>query len=259
MLGLLVLVVSTRSCAVQEPERIGRRALSSAAGLRIFASPSAYGRFPPAAAVRTLAEDVRRTRTRAGGARARARRDAGGERRDRPRRRRGGHRQDPARVRAREPRPRAQGSRSSSGARSISSARSCPTSRSSRRCVRSESFGGSTRRPRARSCGCSRRRSRCSPTARPPRPCCSCSRICTGPTRRRSTSSSSSRTTSTTGRCCCSRPTARTSPRRPSAMRRLADGVRRSGAALVLELGPLAHDELAALLAARADAPVPAR
>ena len=41
-------------------------------------------------------------------------------------------------------------------------------------------------------------------------------------------------------------------------MRRLADGVRRSGSALVLELGPLEHDELTALLAARADAPLPA-
>jgi len=45
----------------------------------------------------------------------------------------------------------------------------------------------------------------------------------------------------------------------PSAerMRRLADGVRRSGSALVLELGPLQHEELTALLAARADAPLP--
>jgi DNA-binding CsgD family transcriptional regulator/tetratricopeptide (TPR) repeat protein len=41
-------------------------------------------------------------------------------------------------------------------------------------------------------------------------------------------------------------------------MRRLADGVRRSGAALVLELGPLERDELTALLAAHAGAPVPA-
>ncbi len=38
-------------------------------------------------------------------------------------------------------------------------------------------------------------------------------------------------------------------------MRRLADGVRRSGSALVLELGPLEHEELTALLAAHADAP----
>jgi DNA-binding CsgD family transcriptional regulator/tetratricopeptide (TPR) repeat protein len=38
-------------------------------------------------------------------------------------------------------------------------------------------------------------------------------------------------------------------------MRRLAERVRRSGSALVLELGPLQRDELAALLAARADAP----
>ena len=36
-------------------------------------------------------------------------------------------------------------------------------------------------------------------------------------------------------------------------MRRLADGVRRSGSGVVLELGPLADDELTALLAARAE------
>jgi DNA-binding CsgD family transcriptional regulator/tetratricopeptide (TPR) repeat protein len=40
-------------------------------------------------------------------------------------------------------------------------------------------------------------------------------------------------------------------------VRRLADGVRRSSAALVLELGPLDREELAALLEARADAPPP--
>ncbi len=38
-------------------------------------------------------------------------------------------------------------------------------------------------------------------------------------------------------------------------MRHLADRVRRSGRALLLELGPLAHEELTELLAARADAP----
>ena len=41
-------------------------------------------------------------------------------------------------------------------------------------------------------------------------------------------------------------------------MLRLADGVRRSGSALVLELGPLGRDELAALLAVRAGACLPA-
>ena len=41
-------------------------------------------------------------------------------------------------------------------------------------------------------------------------------------------------------------------------VRRLADGVRRSGAALVLELPPLERDELRALLAAHADALLPA-
>ena len=39
---------------------------------------------------------------------------------------------------------------------------------------------------------------------------------------------------------------------------RLADGVRRSGSAMVLELGPLEHEELAALLAARTNSAVPA-
>jgi DNA-binding CsgD family transcriptional regulator len=41
-------------------------------------------------------------------------------------------------------------------------------------------------------------------------------------------------------------------------MRRFADSVRRSGSASLVELGPLEHDDLAALLAARADGPVPA-
>ena len=41
-------------------------------------------------------------------------------------------------------------------------------------------------------------------------------------------------------------------------MRRLADGVRRSGTALAVELGPLQDDEVAALLEARAGAPPPA-
>jgi DNA-binding CsgD family transcriptional regulator len=40
-------------------------------------------------------------------------------------------------------------------------------------------------------------------------------------------------------------------------MRRLSDGVLRSGSAIVLELGPLAHDELTELLAARADGSLP--
>jgi DNA-binding CsgD family transcriptional regulator len=41
-------------------------------------------------------------------------------------------------------------------------------------------------------------------------------------------------------------------------MRRLAEGVRRSGSALLLELGPLRREELAALLEARADVRLPA-
>ena len=41
-------------------------------------------------------------------------------------------------------------------------------------------------------------------------------------------------------------------PASAARVRRLADGVRRSGSALVLELGPLGREELAALLAGRA-------
>jgi DNA-binding CsgD family transcriptional regulator/tetratricopeptide (TPR) repeat protein len=41
-------------------------------------------------------------------------------------------------------------------------------------------------------------------------------------------------------------------------VRRLANGVRRSGSSLALDLGPLDDDELTALLAARADGPLPA-
>jgi DNA-binding CsgD family transcriptional regulator len=47
-------------------------------------------------------------------------------------------------------------------------------------------------------------------------------------------------------------------PASAARVRRLADGVRRSGSALVLELAPLGQEELTALLAARADAPLPA-
>jgi DNA-binding CsgD family transcriptional regulator/tetratricopeptide (TPR) repeat protein len=47
-------------------------------------------------------------------------------------------------------------------------------------------------------------------------------------------------------------------PTSASRVRRLADGVRRSGSALVLGLGPLEREELTALLAARAGRPLPA-
>ena len=47
-------------------------------------------------------------------------------------------------------------------------------------------------------------------------------------------------------------------PSSAARVRRLADGVRRSGSALVLELGPLEQEDLTALLAAHAGAPPPA-
>ena len=107
---------------------------------------------------------------------------------------------------------------------------------------------------RHRSCGCSSGRLRCSPIARQPRRCCWCSRICTGRTHRRSISSVflahnlGDRRVLLLGTFRADEP--------PSAerVRRLVDGVRRSGSAVALELGPLEPDELAALLAAQADA-----
>ena len=157
---------------------------------------------------------VRRARTRARGARARARRNAGGDGCEpswSPGTRASAR---PGSPPSSPDVPAMPGSRSCSAARSISSARSCRTSRSPRRCVRSGSPGRPAGRRPARSCGCSRRRWRCSPGAPLLHRCCSCSRICTGPIPRRSIWSSSSRTTSATGPFCCSRPTAQTSPRR---------------------------------------------
>ena len=254
-----------RIVAEEEPERIGRRRVSSAAGRRILRSRDAYGRLPRQGRRRDTgwmeapAGEVFVGRVRELGQLERAL-DAtqAGQRHDRARHRGGGHRQDPAGVRAGGARPRR-------AVRGPPRALDRPgrhgaarTIRSSRPSVRSERSRGSMGRRRARSCGCSRRRWRCCSTARPPRRCCSCSRICTGPTPRRSTWSSSSRTTSTTGGSCCWRPSARTSAPRPSACAGSPSGVRRSGSALVLELGPLQRDELAALLAAHADAPPPA-
>ena len=158
-----------------------------------------------------------------------------GTRRDRARRRGGGHRQDSAGVRARDARPRR---RIRGPARPLDRSRrhgaAVPAVRRGAAPARRASARGA-----ARSCGCSRRRSRCSPNARPPRPCCWCWRICTGPTRRRSTWSSSSPTTSTSGASLLLATCRADEPASAERVRRLADGVRRSGSALVLELGPL--------------------
>ena len=175
---------------------------------------------------------------------------------DRARRRRGGHRQDrlasELAARARDAGfevllGRVDRSRRHGAAR---------TSRSSRRCARS----GSRRRvdgPDGRLAAAGvRGDARAARRARGRRARAARARgSALGRYARRSISSSSSRTTSPTGGFCCSRPTGRTSLRRPSAMRRLADGVRRSGSALVLELGPLEREELTALLAAHAGRP----
>ena len=93
-----------------------------------------------------------------------------GGRCDRPRRRRGGHRQDPARVRARDDAPATPGSRSSLG-RSIDLVGTELPYQPFVEALRplGELRRVDRRRP-ARSCACSRRRSRCSPIARRPRP-----------------------------------------------------------------------------------------
>ena len=133
--------------AAEEPERIGRRALSFGRAHPYLRVAGAYERLPSRVAARYWPHGGSRERGRSSDAHASSRsssarstRRTAGSGRDRPRRRGGGHRQDPARVRARADAPATQGSRSCSGARSISSARSCRTSRSSRRCARSETL-----------------------------------------------------------------------------------------------------------------------
>ena len=113
-------------------------------------------------------------------------------------------------------------------------------------------------RRHVRSCGCSRRRSRCSPTGPATRPCCWCSRTCTGPIRRRSISSCSSPTTWPASGSCCWRPAGRTSRPRPSGCiaspRACCVLARRSGS----NSARSGDEELTALLAAQAGAPPPA-
>ena len=209
--------------AVEERERIGRRALSFAAGLRIFGRGVLTSAFPPGSAARYWPE-WRLARARCS---SDAHASSGSSSARSTRRGRGAVRpsSSPERRASARPgsRPSSRGAPATPGSRS-SLGRSIdlvgtelpyqPFVEALRPLGEPRQADGG--RP-ARSCGCSRRRSRCSPSAPLPRLCCSCSRICTGPTPRRSISSSSSRTTSTTGRFCCSRPTARTSPRRPSA------------------------------------------
>ena len=206
---------------------------------------------------RPRGRSVRRSRTGARGARARARhgaRRASVRRSSSPGTRASARPGSPPSSRTRPCRRVRDPARTLA---SISSARSCRTSRSSRRCVRSETpWQVDGRRP-ARSCGYSRTRSRCSPSAPLRRPCCSCSRMCTGRTPRRSISSSSWRTTSGGGGFCFSRRAVPTSPRSADRVRRLAEGVRRSGPRSCSSSGRSSRGRAEALLAGRADAPPP--
>ena len=196
---------------------------------------------------------VRRPRTRARRARARARRGAGGERRDGPRRRRSGHRQDPARLRARRTRPRRRVrgppralDRSRRHGAAVPAVRRGAASARRRR-------GRSTGRRRARSCGCSRTTL-----------ALLAERAATAPVLLvledlHWADASTLDLVVFLAHNLDARPvlllaTYRADePASAARMRRLADGVRRSGSALVLELGPLEREELPELLAARAD------
>ena len=70
-------------------------------------------------------------------------------------------------------------------------------------------------------------------------PCCSCSRTCTGPTSRRSICSSFSHTAWPSPRLALVGTYRADEPSSAQRMGRLADGVRHSGTALLVELGPL--------------------
>ena len=140
---------------------------------------------------------------------------------------------------------------SSSAARSISSAQSCHTSRSSRRCVRSESFrgeAGSQLRVFEETLALLTERAAAAPVL-----------LVLEDLHWADTSTLDLvvfLAHNVVERRLALLTTYRADePVSAERVRRLADGVRRSGSALVLEVGPLADEELMALLAARADTP----
>ena len=250
--------------ATEARERIGRSALSFAAGLRIFRSRGSYERFPGGRSGAIL-DGWRRARARRSSDAYRSSRSSGA-RSTRHGREEARPSSSPEKRASARPgsqpslrhAPATRGSTSDSGARSTSSARTCRTSRSWRPCARSQTSVRSTGGRRARSCACSRRHWPCSRITRPRHLCCSCSRTCTGPTRRRSTSWSFSRTTSPTGRFSCSGHTARTSSRRRSACAALPTESGARARRSCSTWRPLAPEELSALLAAHTQAPTPA-
>ena len=85
-----------------------------------------------------------------------------------------------------------------------------------------------------------------------------CSRICTGPTDRRSISSPTSRTRSS-GRRVLVVATYRSDAVAPEhALHRLGAGLRRAGSTVMVELGPLADEDVEALVTASVDEALPA-
>ena len=153
--------------------------------------------------------------------------------------------------------PATQGSRSCSGARSISSARSCRTSRSSRPCARSETLAG-----RRRTAGSQLRVFEETLALLTERAAAAPVLLVLEDLHWADTSTldlvvflAHNLDDRRVLLLATYRADELASAER---VRRLADGVRRSGSALLLELGPLERDELTALLAARADAPPPA-
>ena len=248
-----------RSSPSQEQEHIGRRALSFPGGRRIFRLRDAQRALPDGGLGAILAEmEARASDVFVGRVReleelgrvldacswAAARPCSSPERPGSGR---------PAWRPSSPDAPVTPASRCSSGARSISSGPSCRTSRSSRRCGRSGSPCEQIGRARLAAAGVRGDARAARPTGQPPRRCCSCSRTSTGPTCR------SLDLVVFLAHNIDDRPfvllaTYRADePSSAERMRRLADGVRRSGSALVLELGPLERDELTTLLAARSD------
>ena len=140
-----------------------------------------------------------------------------------------------------------------SAGRSISSAPSCPTSRSPTPCTRSAAHGPPPP-PQVPSCRSSRRRSRCSPS-RGRRAGAARAR---GPALGRHVNARPGRLPrpqpGRTTRGAARHLSRRDEPSSKGRMARLADGVRRSGSGLVLDLGPLPPEDLTALLV-----PAPAR
>ena len=245
--------------------RIGRGHVSVASGLRIF-TVSGCVRAPSAPGLaagycprgRSRERGVRRTRTRVRAAQARPRCDAGGERHDCAGGRGSGHRQEPAGVRAGGPCPGGGIRGPRSGAASIWSARELPYQPFVEAlrplgapATVDERTAGSQLRVFEQTLALLTDRAATAPVL-----------LVLEDLHWADTSTLDLvvfLAHNLDDRRVVLLATYRADePASAERVRRLADGVRRSGSALMVELGPLERDELTALLAARAEASLPA-